>query len=261
MVRYWPRELRIVPAPSAADARRGPSMETSCRCLHFKGHRGPRFSRSEPLWHPDGLRGQLRGARSLWGHRWIKGSTLRLLVLLAAATILGTLGGVASASTLRVPSDFPTIQSAIQAAAPDDTILVGPGLYNENLDTLGKRLILIGEAGAQATVVDGGRRGRVLRMSGGGVVEGFTLTRGYLYENSGGGLLIEGEVLAVIRNNIIRNNEVGPPPILVRVGAFTCLRSAMQSLSSMRSGTTMRGSMEGASTITVVSPTASSEIM
>src|SRR5437867_13431554 len=65
--------------------------------------------------------------------------------------------------TLHVPGDYPTIQTAIVAATAGDTILVGPGLYNENLDTQGKMLALISEAGAVNTVVDGGRRRRVLR--------------------------------------------------------------------------------------------------
>lgn len=113
------------------------------------------------------------------------------------------------AATRRVPEDYATIQSAIVAASPQDTILVGPGLYDENLDTQGKYLTLLGWAGAAQTIVDGGRRASVLTLSGGGLVEGFTLRRGQAPGEGGGVNVTLKSASAVIRNNVIEDNIAG----------------------------------------------------
>ena len=56
-----------------------------------------------------------------------------------------------AASLITVPTDYPTIQSAIEAASPGDTIEVLPGTYTEQL-TISKSLTLVG-SGATATVI------------------------------------------------------------------------------------------------------------
>lgn len=69
-------------------------------------------------------------------------------VLIAAAVSLplfiSTLS--ASANTLLVPGDFPTIQAAVDAASPEDQIRVGPGEWCGA--TITKTLDLFGEGGA-----------------------------------------------------------------------------------------------------------------
>ena len=54
---------------------------------------------------------------------------------------------------IRVPSDFPTIQAALNDASllTVDTVLVAPGVYHEAVDFGGKRIRLISEAGASRT--------------------------------------------------------------------------------------------------------------
>ena len=53
---------------------------------------------------------------------------------------------------ITVPTDFPTIQAAINASNPGDTIKVLPGTYTEQL-TISKNLTIIG-SGAKSTIVE-----------------------------------------------------------------------------------------------------------
>lgn len=69
-----------------------------------------------------------------------------LLALLAAFNAL--------AEPLHVPSQFPTIQSAIEAAQPGDEIHIAPGTYRELLSADNKSLTLIG-AGPGQTILSG----------------------------------------------------------------------------------------------------------
>src|SRR3990167_2016782 len=68
------------------------------------------------------------------------------------------------AATRIVPDDYPTIQAAIDAASPGDTIIVRPGTYFENL-TLNKSVVLTAEFYDPAdptrntTIIDGGPSG------------------------------------------------------------------------------------------------------
>ena len=78
---------------------------------------------------------------------------IRLVVLMA---VLGALGLVAvpaahAASVIVVPTNRPTIQSAVDAASPGDTIIVRSGTFTEQV-TIGKSLTIVG-AGAQATTI------------------------------------------------------------------------------------------------------------
>ena len=54
-----------------------------------------------------------------------------------------------------VPEDYNTIQEAIDAAAPGDTINVAPGMYRENISLSDTSIRLIGTAGASETILDG----------------------------------------------------------------------------------------------------------
>lgn len=77
------------------------------------------------------------------------------------ALSLGSLAALIAASawsaTITVPGDQPTIQAAVSAAAPGDTIQVAAGTYVENV-TVDRALVLLG-AQANVTPVDSGRAG------------------------------------------------------------------------------------------------------
>ena len=96
--------------------------------------------------------------------------------------------------TLQVPSDqFPTIQSAINAAANGDKVLVGPGVYEEIL-TIAKRISITGSGalGERRTQIVGPRPTEVVTLDRAiGVVN---------YRPDGGGK---------IENLLIRGRDAG----------------------------------------------------
>lgn len=81
--------------------------------------------------------------------RWA-GSLLWAAMLVSVALAAPTIAS-ASPGVIRVPSTYPTIQAAIDAAAPGDTIRIGSGTFVEQL-SIGKDLTLVG-AGATRTTV------------------------------------------------------------------------------------------------------------
>ena len=66
-----------------------------------------------------------------------------------------TIASSSSATTRIVPTQFATIQSAMQAsAASGDTVLVSPGAYHETVNFLGKEIVLRSVGGAGVTTID-----------------------------------------------------------------------------------------------------------
>ncbi|MCB9464643.1 MAG: right-handed parallel beta-helix repeat-containing protein [Candidatus Eisenbacteria bacterium] len=129
------------------------------------------------------------------------------------------LASLASAATIHVPGDQPTLQDAIDAAVPGDLVLVAPGTYtgdsNWNLDFQGKDVVLQSENGPDVTVIEGpgldaDPNNPVNCMSLGGgqtsatIVDGFTV-RDFLNYNDTAG--IEISCPATIRNCIFLDND------------------------------------------------------
>lgn len=120
-----------------------------------------------------------------------------LSTTLFPALALGLIAGSASAATRNVPAGFPTIQSAINASAPGDTVLVAPGTYHERIDFLGKEIIVKASSFSDPTltVIDADLLGEAV-IIGGGVgpnakLVGFTIREGSA--TTGGGLDILGD--------------------------------------------------------------------
>jgi hypothetical protein len=94
-----------------------------------------------------------------------------------------------SAVVIGIPDDYPTIGEGINSATDGDTILVQPGVYEENIDFEGKN-ITIGSlflttqdtTYISQTIIDGGQNGSVVTFATGetssAVLTGFTLTNG-----------------------------------------------------------------------------------
>jgi hypothetical protein len=102
----------------------------------------------------------------------------------AALSLFGSLS--VAQSTIRVPSDAPTIQAGIDLARTGDTVLVAPGTYLEFIEFRGKAITVQGEAGAAATTIDSQSNAPVVGFLAGedgrSVLRGFTITGG----NGGG---------------------------------------------------------------------------
>ena len=96
---------------------------------------------------------------------------------------------------LRVPSEYATIQAAIDAAVYGDTVLVADGVYtgegNKNLDSGGKVTVVMSENGPEVTIIDCEGDGRGFHFHSGedsaSMVNGFTIKNGSVGE--GGGIL------------------------------------------------------------------------
>lgn len=103
------------------------------------------------------------------------------------------------------PADFSTIQEAINAASPGDTIIVRDGTYTENVD-VSKSLTIKSENGAETTIVQAENSG----------YEVFDVTSDYVNIS---GFTIEGATTSAgirinsshntISNNVLRNNDQG----------------------------------------------------
>jgi len=122
------------------------------------------------------------------------------------------------ASTIRVPQQYRSIQRAVDAASPGDTVLVSPGRYTENI-LIRKTLILKSSSGARHTVLDGKHIGTPLAALGTGVetvtVSGFTLTGGAFlpeptleYPNSfGAGVIADNVAKVIVKDSVITGNS------------------------------------------------------
>ena len=68
--------------------------------------------------------------------------------------VMGNIGLRITSRFTRVPDDYSTIQAAVDAAGPGDTILVRPGIYREALDLGNRDIALVGEEGAHVTILE-----------------------------------------------------------------------------------------------------------
>jgi hypothetical protein len=119
-------------------------------------------------------------------------SALSLLLVMLAGPSVRT-----EAADLIVPTAYPTIQSAINAAVAGDTVVVEPGAYQEAI-TLRDGIAVRGRETAR-TILSGGGTGTVVTVSGtlSAAISNFTFT------NASAGVLVSNNTASVdIMNNV-----------------------------------------------------------
>ncbi|MBA7476468.1 hypothetical protein ES707_11854 [subsurface metagenome] len=140
-----------------------------------------------------------------------KPASLQIPILLVLICFLNV-SLVCSAAVITVPQDYSTIQSAIDAAFDGDEIIVSPSTYYENINFLGKNIILrstdpTSPTIVASTIIDASTSGSVVTFSGTElttcVLSGFTITNGYA--SDGGGIYGNGTQANIQYNKIIAN--------------------------------------------------------
>jgi hypothetical protein len=124
-------------------------------------------------------------------------------------------------NTIHVPADQPTIQAAINAAAPGDTVLVAPGTYDE-INFNGKAITVTSSDGPAVTIIENvDSFDSVVTFNHhetlGAVLNGFTVRNGHAL--NGGGIEINGASPTITNNIITANYAIGGAGIHVYGGS------------------------------------------
>jgi len=127
-----------------------------------------------------------------------------LLTMFLVSTLLASgcrMTWAADPATLYVPSEYPTIQEAINHANPGDTVFVHNRTYYENI-VINKSVSLVGED-RDSTIIDGQEAGTVISVTTNGVtISGFTI------QKSTQGLYNSGIYIDHSSNNSITHNSI-----------------------------------------------------
>lgn len=120
----------------------------------------------------------------------------------------------ANAATRHVPSQYPTIQAAINKSSNGDEVVIANGVYRENIEVVNKYITIRGNADRQSAVLAGnpGKTPIMIQnvpaVAGAKVViEGLKITGGNAPDGQGGGITIANNADPIIRNNTIEHNS------------------------------------------------------
>lgn len=139
--------------------------------------------------------------------RGAKRAGLTALLMLAPGAYLTA----ARAAEVHVPADYATLQAAIDAAAPGDTVVAADGAYsgagNTFLNFRGKNLTLRSAGGAASCIIDGENAAPAFQFRSGetpaAIVDGFTIRRGSFTFGPGAAIFASSPT---IQNCVFENN-------------------------------------------------------
>ncbi|MDH5266390.1 MAG: right-handed parallel beta-helix repeat-containing protein [Candidatus Bathyarchaeota archaeon] len=130
-------------------------------------------------------------------------TSLTVFFLIASTLLVTTKTATAQPDVIYVPTDYPTIQEAINAASEGDTILIRNGTYFENI-IVNKTVAIVGE-NRDATILDGLQRRDVILMTSDDVsISDLTVQNGKYC-----GVEVLSSVNCTLTNIVARNNEFG----------------------------------------------------
>jgi parallel beta-helix repeat protein len=133
--------------------------------------------------------------------------TFLTILLVVCAVISPNIRVLAHTQTTDIPSDFSSIQAAINNATDGEIIFIHKGTYNENI-LVNKTVTLLGED-VEGTIIDGNGSGIPLRISAENVsLKNLTIRGGgsNAYES---GVFVESSSSNITSNIIIGNGLIG----------------------------------------------------
>lgn len=133
----------------------------------------------------------------------VKFEIIAFVVLLTALALVGCTSG----ATIYVPTDYPTIQQAIDAALPGDRVFVWNGTYYESVMISNDSITLQGEDANTTTIHGKWLAEKVVYVSGNYVnISGFTVTSSSQF---GSGIYLDGSSNCILYGNIANSNRHG----------------------------------------------------
>jgi parallel beta-helix repeat protein len=114
-----------------------------------------------------------------------------------------------SPATIYVPDNYPTIQAAVDAASPGDTIIVRNGTYTENVDLNKDHLTIQSQNGAESTIVQAANQDdHVFEVTSNHIaISGFTVEGASAYSKAG--IYLQNADHCHISQNIASNSALG----------------------------------------------------
>jgi len=147
----------------------------------------------------------------------------RIVRFITMAAVVLSVDAAKAQSTIQIPANFPTIQSAINAASNGDTVLVAPGTYVENINFNGKAITLTSSSGPAVTMIDGNHNGTVVTFNhsetASSVLSGFTIQNGFQSGGFGAGITVSSASPTITSSVIARNHAAAAIGIYVNGGS------------------------------------------
>ncbi len=131
---------------------------------------------------------------------------------------------------LNVPSQYSTIQAALNAAQSGDTVLVQPGTYKENIIwPIVNGITLIADGDTSNTIIDGNGSGSVINMISNNVIDSTTELRGFRITNGGnstkgGGIYLQKSNPKLVNLLICQNNAIDGGGIYLDNSKVICIK-------------------------------------